>query len=128
MRQFSAFLLSAWRLHQMFVFQSFILANLFDFYFATRIHFIEDCSILIQRKLNSLMLNGDSASLKLMQETSIDLWRLSELLNKRFAYTLLISITTKLVLFIVDIYWVYLRVIHNLLNMDFIRTLIETVN
>lgn len=115
------FPLTAWRIHVMFVLLSFIHGNLFDFYYSSRMHFIETCSILIQRKLISRMMNVNTESLKLLKETSSELWLLSELLNERFAFTLLTGITTKLALLVIDIYWIYMRVIHSMFNLDFIR-------
>lgn len=105
----------------MLVFLSVILMNLFDFYYASCIHFVETRAILIQKKLISLMANNDSASLMLLKGTSIELWHLSEMLNERFAYTLLMTVTSKLVIFVIDIYWVYIRIIHSVYDFDFIR-------
>lgn len=67
------------------------------------------------------MANKDSATLVLLKEATIKLWQLSEMLNERFAYTLLISVTSKLVVFVIDIYWIYIRIIHNVFTNDFIR-------
>lgn len=106
-----------------FIFLSVIQMNLFDFYYASRIHFIEKSSILIQSKLISLMANDDGATLMLLKEASSELWCLAEILNERFAYTMLISVTSKLAVFVIDIYWVYIRVIHNVFNFHFVRTL-----
>lgn len=103
---------AVWRLHITFVLPSVLLINLFDFYFSTRMHFIERHSILVQRKLISLLANDDGATLLEMKETTMELWLLSELLNERFEYTLLLTTTTKLIIFVIDIYWVYVRVIH----------------
>lgn len=105
----------------MFVFQSVILVNLFDFYYASRIHFIETRSIFIQKNLIYLMANKDSTNLMLLKEAAIELWQLSEMLNQRFAYTLLMTVTSKLLVFVIDIYWIYIRVIHNQFTYDFIR-------
>lgn len=115
------FCIAVWRFHVLSVITSVILINLFDFYFATRVHFIERNSILVQRKLISLLTNDDGATLLLMKETSMELWLLSELLNERFEYTLLFTTTTKLIIFVIDIYWVYVRVIHfEHFNIEFI--------
>lgn len=113
----------AWRLHFAFVLISFILLNLFDFYFATRVHFIEDCSILIQCKLISPLENADDVTIVLMKEASSDVWYLSELLNERFAYTLLVSVASKLTIFVIDIYWLYLRMFYFTIDFDFFRML-----
>lgn len=78
--------------------------------------------MLIQRKLISIVPNDDGALLVSLKEASIELWHLSELLNERFAYSMLISVTSKLAVFVIDIYWVYIRVIHNVFNFHFIRT------
>lgn len=112
---------AVWRLHITFVIPSVLLINLFDFYFSTRVHFIERNSILVQRKLISLLANDDGATLMEMKETTMELWLLSELLNERFEYTLLVTTTTKLIIFVIDIYWVYVRVIHfEHFNIEFI--------
>lgn len=112
---------AVWRLHITFVIPSVLLINLFDFYFSTCVHFIERNSILVQRKLISLLANDDGATLLEMKETTMELWLLSELLNERFEYTLLVTTTTKLIIFVIDIYWVYVRVIHfEHFNIEFI--------
>lgn len=99
---------------------SVILVNLFDFYFASRVHFIEKCSILIQRKLISLLGCGDGEALVQLKEASVELWCLSEMLNERFAYAMLITVTSKLAVLVIDIYWVYIRLVHNVF-IHFIR-------
>lgn len=110
-----------WRLHLMYVVLSAIIVNLFGFYFASRVHFIENSSILIQRELISLIGKEDVEALMQMKEASIELWFMSELLNERFAYTLLVSITSELTIFVIDIYWLYSRVVNGILNFYFIR-------
>lgn len=112
---------SVWRLHMLLVAPSVILVNLFDFYFASRVHFIEKCSILIQRKLISLWGCDDGEeSLVQLKEASSELWRLSEMLNERFAYTMLVTVAGKLAVLVIDIYWVYIRMVHSVLT-HFIR-------
>jgi hypothetical protein len=95
--------------------------NLFDFHYASRIDFIEKTSILIQEKLISPVVNGSASTIASLKETSRELWHLSEMLNERYAYTLLLTVTSKLVIFVIDIYWIYMRVIHNVFDFDFIR-------
>lgn len=119
----SKFLVLVWRFHQMIVFLSVILLNLFDFYYASRMHFIETRSILIQEKLISLMADGDAATLKQLKKTSIELWHLSAMLNERFAYTMLMTVLSKLIVFVIDIYWIYIRIIHAVFTFHFIRKL-----
>jgi hypothetical protein len=104
----------------LFIVLSVLVVNLFDFFFASRVHFIEKSSILVQRKLISPMTSGDSTLIQL-QEASIELWHLSAMLNERFAYTLLMVVTSKLAVFVIDIYWVYIRVIHSVFNLDLVR-------
>lgn len=100
---------------------SVILVNLFDFYYASRVHFIEKCSILIQRKLISLWGCDDGEeSLVQLKEASSELWRLSEMLNERFAYTMLVTVAGKLAVLVIDIYWVYIRMVHSVFT-HFIR-------
>jgi hypothetical protein len=48
--------------------------------------------------------------LKHLKYTSIELWRLSDILNVRFAYTMLTCVICKLILLVIDIYWIYMRV------------------
>lgn len=111
-----------WQFHILLILSSTILSNLFDFYFASRLHFIEKCSILIQRKLISYnATTKDGMSMKLLREMSVELWRLSESLNERFAYSLLTSVTSKLAMLVVHIYWVYMRTLHGNFNFEFVR-------
>lgn len=69
------------------------------------------------------MTSAEDTTLMLLKEASIELWNLSEMLNERFAYTMLITVTSKLAVFIIDIYWVYMRVTHSQFDIHFIRTL-----
>jgi hypothetical protein len=105
----------------LFILLSVLVVNLFDFFFASRVHFIENSSILVRRKLISPMTSDDSTLIQL-QEASIELWHLSEMLNDRFAYTQLMVVTSKLAVLVIDIYWVYIRVIRSFFNMDLVRT------
>lgn len=109
------------------VLQSFVIVNLFDFYFAMRVHFIEYGSISIQRRLKPQIVSSNDGTLRLMQRASIELWHLSELLNERFAFSLLVTATSKLTIFVVDIYWVYTRLVHSLFDFYFIRNLLLKV-
>ncbi|CRL05264.1 CLUMA_CG018522, isoform A [Clunio marinus] len=59
--------------------------------------------------------------LTMLKETSFDLWHLTELINNRFAYEMLLSVVTKLAVFVIDIYWVYIRILHAVFNYHFIR-------
>lgn len=109
-----------WRFHLILVIPSLILGNLFDFHFTSRVHFIENCSILIQRKLISYT-SGEETTLELLKQASVELWLLSDLLNRRCSYSLLTSITSRLCIFVVDVYWIYIRVIQSI-SADFAGT------
>lgn len=110
-----------WRLNLMLVLPSAVLVNLFDFYFASRVHFIERSSILIRKGLICAADSEEGEALTQMKETAIDLWHVTELLNERFSFTLLVSITSKLAILVVDFYWQYIRVSRSTFGYYFIR-------
>lgn len=87
---------------------------MFDFHSPSRVHSIENRSILIRRKLISYT-SGDETTLELLKQAVIELWLLSDLLNCRYSYSLLTSVTSSFCIFVVvDVYWIYIRVIHSI--------------
>lgn len=112
---------TVWRLNMMLVILSAILVNLFDFCFATRVHFIENSSKLISQKLISQRESEDFEALMRMKQASRDLYCMADLLNERFAFTLLVAITSKLAIFVVDVYWLYSRLSRGMVSFYLIR-------
>lgn len=103
----------------MLVIGSSFLLNVFDFFFTARIKILRCFSQLIQRQI--LMTSNDTSLFPLIKTATLELWYLAELMTERYAYTLLLSVTSKIAVFVVDLYWVYLRIIYTPINMDFLR-------
>lgn len=117
--------ITAWLYHISFVLTSILLSNLFDFYFVAHVHFIKRCSILIQNKLKAMTNTGDEEHfnlLKILKNETNEILHLSLMVNRRFAHSLLASITSKLVLLVIDLYWIYLRIVNSNFNEQFLRT------
>lgn len=101
-----------WKFHLSFVMISVFLGNLFDFYYTCHVNFIEKTAICLQCKLKQMFESGnrDLETLKLLKSTAADVWILSEMINDRFAYSILSSTAFKLFHFVIDFYWIYIRI------------------
>lgn len=111
-----------WKFHLTFVMISVFLGNLFEFYYTFHVNFIDKSARFIQCKLEEMSKNRkkDLQTLKLLKSAAGDLWILSDMINERFAYSILTSATLKMFHFVIDLYWIYIRIM--LSNYDYYFT------
>lgn len=115
-------LLIVWWHHIFLTFVSVVFVNSFDFYFISQIDFIRIASKNVQKHLKMLKID-DQVRTNLMKykRISLKIHKLAEMMNERFGVSILIVTTCKLIHFVIDIYWVYVRIIHNNYDSAFIR-------